>query len=388
MHVGINALFLNPVGAGGIGTYLRSILRAMSDLDPSVTYTLFANRENAGTFGIEAMPRVREVRCPISARHRPLRLAYEYAILPMQVQRCGIDVLFSPAFTGPARARYASVVTVHDLRHEDWPETFPRAHRLLLTHLTRRSVRAAAQILTVSEHAKRRIEAVYRIPAERITVTYLAADPWYSERLDGTAIACVLGRLAVESPYIFSLAAPGHQKNLDTLVDAYILLRRTAGTPIRLALAGAYGDAIAGLRRRVADAGFATEMRELGWVDTADLPALYQGAAMFVMPSRYEGFGIPIVEAMASGTPVVTTTATSLPEVAGDAAVLVDPEDAASIATAMRRLLDDAALRADLIARGEARARQLTWERAARQTLAVLHRAASGHQLHNMDGSR
>ncbi len=375
MHVGINSLFLNRYGVGGIGVYLRCVLQEMTLLDDTVTWTVFVNRENSGLFSRDFNSRVREVVCPVHASNRPLRLAYEYGILPLQAQSHGVNVLFSPAFTAPTRRGYVSVVTVHDMRHEDLPETFPRAHRLSLTLCTRRSVRSAAQILTDSEHARGRILANYRVAPERVSVAPLAADARYFERLTQAAIEHVWAAHALLPPYLLTFAAPGYQKNLDTLVDAFIALRREGATPVRLAVIGTHTGIIEGLQQRVADAGLASEMRALGWVENVDLPALYQGAAAFVMPSRYEGFGLPVLEAMASGVPVVTTTATALPEVAGDAALLVDPDDAAGMAAALGRLLEDGELRRGLIARGEARARQFTWEKTAATTLAVLRRA-------------
>lgn len=379
LRIGINSLFLIPEGVGGSETYLRNVIRELPALDPSIQYTLFTNRENAGTFdlgGYDAM--YDEVRCPVPAVRRPARLAWEYSLLPLQAARAGVDVLFSPGFTAPTRPWYRSVVTIHDMQPEDLPENFDPAYHFVLTRLMRQAARTAAHILTVSEHAKRRIVAVYGVPDEKITVSPLAAESVYFQPVAATEIARVRAKYGLYAPYILSVATLHPHKNLDALIDAYLALRQMGGTgetPAQLALIGLRGTATTKLEAKIREAGGEGEIILTGWVPDADLPALYAGATVYVSPSRYEGFGIPVLEAMASGTPVITTTATALPEVAGDAALLVHPDDHAALTVALRHVLTDAALRATLIARGRIRARQFTWRRTAEATLAAFEAA-------------
>lgn len=377
LHIGINTLFMIPEGVGGSETYLRNLIRELPALDPTITYTLFTNRENAGTFDTGGAPNVREVRCPVHAMHRSERLAYEYTVLPLQVQRQMMNVLFSPGFTAPARREYASVVTIHDMQPEDMPENFTPFYHFVLTRLMRRAAQSAAHILTVSEHAKRRIVEVYHIPPERVTVSHHAPEPIYFARVDAAAIARVRDAYRLHAPYILSVATLHPHKNLDALIDAVAILHDTTETDVQLALVGLRGTAAATLAAKIRAEGLERVIVLTGWVPDADLPALYQGAGVCVFPSRYEGFGIPVLEAMASGVPVITTTATALPEVAGDAAILFDPDDRAALIAALRSVLSDPVLRGQLIERGNARARQFTWQQTAKVTLAALRAATA-----------
>ncbi|MCA1668799.1 MAG: glycosyltransferase family 4 protein [Thermomicrobia bacterium] len=380
MRVGINSLFLIPEGVGGSETYVRNVIRELPALDPNIAYTLFTNRENAGTFAVPPGANLRELPCPVHAVRRPERLAYEYGVLPVRARRQHVDVLFSPGFTAPARRGYASVVNILDMQPEDMPENFTPFYHFVHTRLMRRAARAAAHILTLSEHAKRRIVAVYGIPPERITVSPLAAAPIYFTPVAPEAIVRVRQTYGIHAPYILSVATLHPHKNLDALIDAFVALRQATDATMQLVLVGLRGNAAATLQAKIERAGIADTVVMTGWAPDADLPALYQGATVYVLPSRYEGFGIPVLEAMASGTPVITTTAASLPEVAGDAALLVDPDDQAALAQALRRVLDDSSLRADLVGRGKEHAPRFTWRKTAEATLTAFLCARRAHR--------
>jgi glycosyltransferase involved in cell wall biosynthesis len=376
LHVGINSLFLIPAGVGGSETYLRNLVHELPGLDPTTEYTVFTNRENAGSFDFGEATTIHEVRCPVRAVRRPERIAYEYTLLPMQAARHRTDILFSPGFTAPARRSYASVVNILDMQLEDMPENVTPLYRLVHTRLMRRSVRTASHILTLSEHAKRRIVAVYGVPPEKVTVSYLAAEPIYFERVHADDLARVRHRYGLRAPYILSVATLHTHKNLGALIEAYAAMREEMRDDIQLALVGLRGTAAIALEAKIRAAGLENQIALTGWVPDADLPALYRGASVYVLPSRYEGFGIPVLEAMASGVPVITTTAASLPEVAGDAAILIDPDDRTALVTALRRVLTDEQLRAGLIARGHTRAQRFTWRKTAQTTLSVFQEVA------------
>lgn len=391
LHIGVNTLFLSLGRYAGIETYARELMRALPTLDPAVKYTVFTAPQVAGTFREQAST-VEEVICllPRIANRKiawSSRLAYEYGVLARQVARRRVDVLFSPGFTAPAHPRYASVVTVPDMQHVDLPDNFGSVDRTIFLRLLARSVRSAAQIITLSEHAKRRIVAHYHVPPDRVTVTYLAASPTYFAPVSPDAIARVRQAYGLHAPYILSVATLLQHKNLDILIDAFLGLRQEHGWDGQLALTGLPGNAMGALQQRIDTLGLAGQIIVTGYVPDGDLPALYQGAEVFVLPSRYEGFGIPVLEAMASGTPVITTTATSLPEVAGDAALLFDPDDCGALVAGLARVLDDEGMRQNLVGRGRERAQLFTWRKSAERTLAVfrgaMHPALSIERTHD-----
>lgn len=383
-RVGVNTIFLNPEGAGGIWTYVHHLMREMPALDPTIEYALFTNRENATAFDFGSAANVHPVACSINASRRAVRLAYEYSVLPVRARWEHVDVLFSPSFTTPLRLGYRSVLTIHDVQHEDLRADNPSLEQTVFRHIFRRAAQSATHILTVSEHAKRRIVACYNVPPERVAVTPESADPVYFIPVSTDEIARVRSAYGLRAPYILAVGQIHPHKNLNALIDAFVTLRQTHGSTAQLVLVGAFKGAAVALQQRIRAEGLASEVILTGWVPDADLPALYQGAIVYVLPSRYEGFGVPVLEAMASGTPVITTTATALPEVAGDAALLVGPDDGAGLVTALRRVLDDEALRTELIGRGAARARHFSWQETARGTLAVLQQvgeSARGRKL-------
>jgi glycosyltransferase involved in cell wall biosynthesis len=284
------------------------------------------------------------------------------------------DVFHATDHLLPPLQRSRTVFTVHDLIYLFYPQYHLPLNRWYLTLMMPRFLRRADAIIAVSENTRRDVTRLMGIPAERITVVYEGVNPAYTPDIAPAEVQRVRARLHLPERYVLCLGTLEPRKNVSGLLDAYqALLARSPKTP-PLVLAGRKGWLFEPIFERVRALGLEERVCFTDWVPEADTPPLMAGAEVFVYPSLYEGFGLPPLEAMACGTPVIASTAASLPEIVGEAGLLVDPQDSAGLTQALERLLDDPALRARLRAQGLARARQFTWEAAARQTLAVYER--------------
>lgn len=295
-------------------------------------------------------------------RHLPFPRLWTHGRLSWEMLTRPPDLLFVPAHVLPLITPRRSVVTVHDLGYRYFPETHPLRQRWYLGLTTRWHAREAAHLLADSEATKRDLIRRYGARPDRITVAYPGLDPAVRRVTDAAEIARVKARYGVEGAYVLYLGTLQPRKNLSRLIAAY----RKSGLNEPLVLAGKRGWYYEQL---IKEAG--SGVRFIGYVDEADKPALLSGAQAFAFPSLYEGFGFPVLEAMACGVPVLCSNTSSLPEVAGDAALLVDPSSTADIAAGLQRLTRDVDLRQTLIARGLEQARRFTWEQCADTVLTV-----------------
>lgn len=308
--------------------------------------------------------------------------------LPLASLRGSFDLLHV-TYNAPPLGPCPTVVTIHDISFEHYPQFFSPRDRLILKTLVPRSARRAAHVLTVSQHAKQEIIDRYGLPPDKITVTYEAAGDQFQPVTDASILQAVRIKYGIpDGPFVLALGNLQPRKNIARLVEAFA---QAAGSnpshfppslppsppPPSLVIAGKAQWRESEVYGAVQRAGLGERVVFPGYVDDADLPALYSAAAVFVYPSLYEGFGLPPLEAMACGTPVISSNSASLPEVVGDAALLVEPTDTAALAQALRDVLVQPALRADLRQRGLARAAQFSWERCAAETLAVYARVAA-----------
>jgi glycosyltransferase involved in cell wall biosynthesis len=372
MRIGINALFLIPGKVGGSETYLRSLVRALQEVDDTNEYVLYTNVENAGSFELTS-PRWREVRAPIKATSRVARMAWEQAVLPLQTMRDRIDVLHSPGYTAPLVLRCANLASILDLNYhfhpEDWTPAALRVNRLLIP----RVARAATRILTISESSRRAIIDVLGIAPDRVSVSLLSADGNLVDPGPDPA-RVVKEKLGLDRPYLFTVTASHPHKNVDGLFAAYELACRDWADPPPLVVVGIRGRHQERLEAMVRDWKGGGRIVFPGWVDAPTLAALYTQARVFVFASKYEGFGIPPLEAMSVGVPVVSSNRTSLAEVCGDAAITLDPDDVPAFARQIRRVFEDDALRAQLIAKGREHVKTFTWRKTAEVTIAEYER--------------
>lgn len=303
---------------------------------------------------------------------------WTHRMVAQEVMQRRPDVLFVPAHVIPFRLPPshlpASVVTIHDLGYHAFPETHTFWQRLYIEASTRWSVLAARRIIAVSQATASDLNRLYRTPAERIRVVHEA--PAQTSLVTADQIVMARQRYAIERPYALFVSTIQPRKNVARLLQAYAWLYRNTSVAWDLLFAGAPGWLSDILYEQAASMGLAQQVRFLGYIPDDDLPALLKGALFFSFPSLFEGFGLPVLEAQSYGVPVLTSNSSSLPEVAGDAALLVDPTDVDAIANAMLRLSQDEVLRQQLIEAGYANVRRFSWEKAARETLAVLEEAA------------
>ena len=376
MRIGVNTLFLIPAKVGGSETYLRKVLAELVSLDETHEYVLFCNRENAGTFPEIERPNVMEVRSNVRATSRPRRVLYEQFVLPKLVKCHGVDVLWSPGYTAPLRLACPSVVSTLDMQFKHYPEDFSRAALIATRFLVPRAARRAAAVLTLSEYSKREIVQFCRVAAERVHVVYLAADETTGGDIPAGEQRAVLERFGLDEPYILTVANAWPHKNVPALVRAHAMLPESCAR--RLVIVGIRGRGMAEVNAAIAESPRADRIVTTGWLSERELWILYRNAGVFAFPSLFEGFGLPVLEAMAAGVPVVSSNAASLPEVYGDAPLAFDPTDEAAMADAIRRVLEDDTLARDLVERGRRNLARFSWRRTAEQTLEVLEHACPG----------
>ena len=356
----------------GNSTYTRNLCRSLLAVDGDDAFTLFA--------GDPGHPFYRSLRSSPSLRVRAVTQQRGLGRILWALARAAaserVDALhvqyFAPlTYAGPV------VVMVHDLSFL-YVAASPLGLRLALRALVRWSVRRAARIITPSEFTRRDLEARYGVDPGRISVTWNGVSESFRP-LPETAIRTVLTRYGLEPGFIFSLGRLNRRKNLGSLLRAFAVLRAQGRADLSLVIAGKVDYGVEKLVRGLRESDRSSRVRWVGAIPDGDLPAFYASATCFVYPSLFEGFGLPLLEAMACGCPVVSSDRTACPEVVGTAGLLVNPEDVTGIAEAIAHVVDDEALRADLRDRGLARSRLFTWQESARRTLGVLREAAAGH---------
>jgi glycosyltransferase involved in cell wall biosynthesis len=373
VHVGLNLIFLVPGETGGMEVAARESIPAMLAAAPAgMRFTAFVNREAAaagdGPWG-ELLP---AVTVPVNARSRPQWVMGEQTLLPMLAARAGVDLVHSMASTAPLWGRFRRVVTVHDLIYARFPEAHAGLRDKGMRVLVPGAVRRSDRVIADSQSTREDLVGLLGVGADRIDVVPLGLGSVRRQAPPPQRV--VRERLELgERRVVLSLSAKRPHKNLLALIGA--LARLSPEERPVLVLPGYATEHESELRSRARALRVDADVRFPEWVSDEQLEGLWAIADAFVFPSLYEGFGLPILEAMARQVPVACSNASSLREVAGDAALLFDPRDESAIAAALRRLLSDPALAQRLRARGSERAAAFTWERTARLTLDSYERA-------------
>jgi glycosyltransferase involved in cell wall biosynthesis len=351
--------------ATGIGVYTRNLLLALSRQAEGFRLLGLSHKRPRGAEELEAAG------VAIEVQPAPLGVIWQQVQLPRRLARGDVDLFWSPLMTLPLASRVKSVVTIHDLTTVLYPETHTAKTRFSILPFLERSLDRARRIVAVSQATAADLAFHFPDCAPRVRVVYEGVDPVFTP---GTQeeIAAIRRELGAPEGYILYVGTLEPRKNVGVLVAAWEALRFDDPATPSLVLAGGAGWHSDALRARIESLSGVTS---LGRVDDARLVRLFQGARVFAYPSVYEGFGLPPLEAMACGVPTVVSSASSLPEVVGDASVQVDPHDAEGLASALKKILDDPARAADLSRRGLLRAARFRWEDAARELAEVFREA-------------
>jgi len=375
MHIVLDARYVSRLQSG-IGHYTQQLVAGLAQIDRANRYTCVVVRDGPG-LAVEG-PNVRCWPTRVSFDHHIAGDLWLLGYLPVRLAALKADLYHGPAVFLPlVKLGYRTVVTIHDLVSFLFPATVPRKYSLYMRLMTRLAVRSADRIIAVSRATGDDLRRLLRVPEGKVVVIHEGVGPEFRVTPGAEAAAAepVLRRYGIRPPYCLFVGNLEPRKNLTRLIEAFALLRaRTRLGPAvspQLVLAGTRGWLSGGIFQAVERHGLGADIVLTGYVPPGDLPVLYARAACFVFPSLYEGFGLPVLEAMAAGAPVIASRVGAIPEVAGDAALLVDAHRPAELAEAIAAVLTDPVLRARLVAGGRARAALFTWERVARETLAV-----------------
>jgi glycosyltransferase involved in cell wall biosynthesis len=365
MRIGIDASRTASAQRTGTENYSLHLIRALLSLPTSHRFRLYFNRRPpAGLIEGDAEHRV----LPFPRLWTHVRLSWEMLTQPP-------DVLFVPSHVLPLVRPARSLVTVHDLGYHYYPRAHTAFQNLYLRWSTRFNARCAFRVLADSEATCRDLIQFYRVPPGRIAVVYPGRDESLRPVQDPAVLAAVRARYGLAQHYFLYVGTLHPRKNLVRLVQAFARVAGDLDPGLQLVLGGKQGWLHQDILAEVQRLGLGTRVVLPGYVPADDLPALLSGALAFAFPSLYEGFGFPVLEAMACGTPVLCSNASSLPEVAGDAALLADPLDVEALAAGLRRLASDADLRRSLAARGSLQVQRFSWPRAAAAVLELVEEA-------------
>ena len=380
MRIGMNALFFRFQSTGS-GQYMTHLLKALAEVDGENEYVLLSPDATPPNSPYNPRFTYLETPIPAFARRRATteKLVWEQFTAPQAARKAKVDLFHVPYFAPPYFSRVPSVVTIHDVIPLRLPiyRTSPRMRAYL--QLVSRAAHRASLIITVSQHAKQDMMDALHLPAERIRVIYEAAGEEYRPVTDPQTLAKARARYGVGERFIFYLGGLELRKNVLLLVKAFAHLFQQLNDPgLQLLIAGnpdkKSGPLFPDPRPIAADLGMAGQII-YRYIEEEDKPALYSAASAFVFPSSYEGFGLDPLEAMSCGAPVVCSNRTSLPEVVGDAALTFDPDNTGQLVAAMRSVLTDSELAADLRARSLQRAASFSWRKTATETLAAYDEA-------------
>jgi glycosyltransferase involved in cell wall biosynthesis len=369
-QIGINAHLLSAESGyrrAGIHQYIDQVLDHLPLLSSSSQYLVFSR--HASRFSAKPGFTVQSSRWPTD--RRLIRIAWEQAAWPLLASYHKLDLLHSMAFVAPLLSRIPTVITVYDLSFIHFPDRYPILQRNYLQSQTARSCRQARRVITISESGREDVHRFFQVPVDQIDVVLPGVDPLFRP-LPATEVAAFRQREGLPREVILHVGTLQPRKNIPILLEAMAKLARP---DVALVLAGGKGWLYQDIFNRVVELGLEKQVRFAGYIADEELPLWYNSAALLAFPSVYEGFGMPVVEAMACGTPVVAAQSSSIPEAGGEAALYFNPDNVDALTNCLSAVLDDDHLAATMRQKGLAQARLFSWARAGQETARVYGRA-------------
>jgi glycosyltransferase involved in cell wall biosynthesis len=373
-RIALNAqlLFLSAgYRSAGIARYIFHLLCALPSTAPDLELHAFTHEPRARS----ELNGLQTHWTRLNTQTPSTRILWEQLTFPLELARTHFDLCHSMAFVSPLLNPAPSVVTVYDLSFILFPDYFRPFNRIYLTWGTRISTSRARRIIAISESTKSDLARLFNLPPGKIDVVPPGVEARFFLNGDGNAVERFRRSKQLPEHFVLFVGTREPRKNIPTLIRAYVQVKSRLHFPHRLVIVGGQGWKDEAISPAIRESIDTQDVILPGYVPAEDLPLWYRAADAFVYPSRYEGFGMPLLEAMASGTPIIAGNESSLPEAVGDAALLVDPKDQAALEEAIARIVTDQALREELIAKGRDRARRFTWTRAALATAEVYRRA-------------
>lgn len=368
MRIGINSLFLVSGKGGGIERYLRGLVGGLKKIDKKNEYFIFTNRNCRGAFGFGE--NFHEIYCDVSAVFRPAKILWEQFVLPWQLKRHKIDILLSAGNTAPVAHRCPSVAIIYDMIPFIRPEGFNTIELLALKTLFSLTAKTSSKIITISKSSQEEIVKRLKVSPDKVEIVYGSCDEYFKPV--GDKGRSELQKYGISGEYILYVASSRPYKNIDGLIKAYRIMKERHHMGHKLVVVGLAGRAYPELMKLVKESKLEGDVIFCGFVNDEDLPLLYSLSYVFVYPSFYEGFGLPILEAMSCGVPVAASHVTSIPEAVGNAGLLFDPYNVEEMAEVIYRLMIDRGLRESLIQKGYEWVKEFSWEKSAMRVLAVL----------------
>lgn len=362
MHIGFDARYVQGPNTG-VTQYILNLLNGISRIDKNNTYSIFLSNLNY----CNKIPAVDNFDIKVNSSNS---LIWKNVWLPKEIRRLNIDVVHFPAYTGSFVNTGKNVVTVHDVMHKVNPGWFSKKELILMDFPMQVAVRKATKIIAVSESTKRDIIKFYRIPEEKIAVTMAAVESYFKPINDLALLQGIKNKYKIGCDFILHVGVLFKRRNIVRLLEVFSLLKKDGNVEQKLVFVGP-GKSYFKINEHIQKYKLDNDVIYLGYVEQEDMVLLYNAASFFVYPSLYEGFGLPVLEAMSCGKAVITSNISALPEVVGDAGLLIDPYNTQQLYDAMYRLVKDSSLRGDLGRKAYERSKFFSWEKKVRQTMAV-----------------